>query len=167
MTCKYSDVNQHDALYKIARAYPGGIEALAHRMGKSVAVMYNKLRPGISTHHTSFEEVSEIIELCAEAGVKEAMLPAEAFIWRLGHVMLPVPRIEGIPDEDMTQQVCKTVKEFGEVASCIYESLASNNDITPQELDKFEKEFIEATAAMFELRARVHERAKKGGNGVA
>jgi hypothetical protein len=27
MTRKYLDMNQHDALYKVARAYPGGIDA--------------------------------------------------------------------------------------------------------------------------------------------
>jgi hypothetical protein len=162
VTCRYSDINQHDALYKIAREYPGGLEALAQRMGKSVPVMYNKFRPGIQTHHVSFEEVTEAIEHCQQAGVKDALLPAEAFAWRLGCVLLPVPRMDAVSHEDLGQQVCKTVKEFGEVASCIYESLASNNDITPDELDKFEKEFQEATAAMFELRARVQEQSKNG-----
>lgn len=35
MTCKYSEMNQHDAIYIAARAYPGGVEALAGRMGMS------------------------------------------------------------------------------------------------------------------------------------
>lgn len=161
MTCSYSDINQHDALYKTARAYPGGIEALAQRMGRTVPMMYNKFRPGITTHYASFEEVTEVIELCVQAGVKDAILPAQAFAWRLGYVLLPVPKIDNEPDEALAQQVCKTVKEFGEVASCIYESLASNNDITPSELDRFEREFQEATSAMFELRARVQDLSKK------
>jgi hypothetical protein len=162
MTCRYSDINQHDALYKIARDYPGGMEALAQRMGKSVPVMYNKFRPGIATHYVSFEEATEAIELCVQAGVKDAIAPAKAFAWRLGYVLMPVPQIDGLPNEDLAQQVCKTVKEFGEVASCIYESLATDNDITQAELDRFELEFQEATAAMFELRARVQERAAAG-----
>lgn len=162
MTCKYSEINQHDALYMIARAYPGGIEALAQRMGRTVPVMYNKFRPGITTHHASFEDVTEAIELCVQAGVEDAILPAKAFAWRLGYVLMPVPQIDGPPNEDLAQQVCKTVKEFGEVASCIYTSLSTNNDITQAELDKFELEFQEATSAMFELRARVQERSTAG-----
>jgi hypothetical protein len=165
MTCRYSDINQHDALYKIVREYPGGIEALAHRMGKSVPVMYNKFRPGIATHYVSFEEATLAIEYCLQAGVKEAMQPAEAFAWRLGCVLLAVPRTDGLADDALSQQVCKTVKEFGEVASCIYETLATDNRVSKDELDRFEKEFQEAVSAMFELRARVQERAKK--NGVA
>lgn len=159
MTCRYSDINQHDALYTIARAYPGGIEALAQRMRKTVPVMYNKLRPGIQTHHTTFEEATEIVELCVDAGVKDAMLPAHAYAWRLGHVMLPVPRMTEMPDEDLTQTVCRTMKEFGDVASGIYDSLRNDGKIRADELDMLEKEFREAIAAMTELRARVRDRA--------
>ena len=53
MTRRYSDTNQHDALYKVARAYPGGLEALAARMGMSVNVLRNKLAPGIDTDRKS------------------------------------------------------------------------------------------------------------------
>jgi hypothetical protein len=48
MTRKYSDMNQHDALYKVARAYPGGLEALALRMDISVNVLRNKLAPELT-----------------------------------------------------------------------------------------------------------------------
>ncbi|TCS37468.1 hypothetical protein EDC30_104272 [Paucimonas lemoignei] len=161
MTCKYSEINQHDALYRVARDYPGGIEALAQRLTKTAPVMYNKLRPGIQTHHASFEETTEIIELCVQANVKDAMLPAYAFAWRLGHVMVPVPRVDNVPDEELTQNVCKTMKEFGDVASCLYQSFANDGDIDANELESFEKEFQEAIAAMCELRARVQDRAKK------
>ncbi|MFX5660835.1 phage regulatory CII family protein, partial [Acinetobacter baumannii] len=71
-------MNQHDALYKIARAFPGGLEALAQRMDMSVNVLRNKLAPGIDTHYPSFEEVSQIVELCKQANVKDATLPLHA-----------------------------------------------------------------------------------------
>jgi hypothetical protein len=161
MTCQYSEINQHDALYRIARSYPGGVEALAARMGKTVPVMYNKLRPSISTHYVSFEEMTEIIEHCMQAGVQDAALPAQAFAWRLGYVMMPVPHVGSVPNEDLTQHVCKAVKEFGDVASSLYKSLASNQDINERELEEFEKEFQEATAAMFELRERVRQMSLK------
>lgn len=159
MTCKYSEINQHDALYTIARNYPGGIEALAQRMGKTVPVMYNKLRPGIQTHYASFEEATEIIELCVDAGNEDAMLPAHAFAWRLSHVMLPVPRMTEARTEDLTQTVCRTMKEMGDVAAGIYDSLNNDGKIRQDELDRLEKEFREAIAAMTELRARVRARA--------
>ncbi len=158
MTCKYSEINQHDALYMIARSFKGGVEALAQRMAKSVPVMYNKLRPGIQTHHMTFEEATEAIELCIDAGVPDAILPAQAFAWRLGYVMVPVPRVNGTPDEDLTRNICKSMKEFGDVAACIHDALANDNEITLNELARFEREFQEAIAAMFELRSRVQEK---------
>ena len=59
MTRRYADMNQHDALYKVARAYPGGLEALATKLDMSVNVLRNKLAPGIETHYPSFEELSK------------------------------------------------------------------------------------------------------------
>lgn len=165
MTCKYSDINQHDALYTVARSYPGGIEALAQRMRKTVPVMYNKLRPGIQTHYTSFEEATEIMELCAGAGVEDALLPAHAMVWRLNHVMLPVPRVTDARNEDLTQTVCRTMKEMGDVASGIYDSLNNDGKIRANELERLEKEFREAIAAMTELRARIRARAGEDSQG--
>ena len=69
MTRKYLDMNQHDALYKVARNYPGGIEALAQAMGISANVLRNKLAPTIASHYPSFEEVSAVVDLCHRAGV--------------------------------------------------------------------------------------------------
>ena len=50
MTRKYADMNQHDALYKVARAYPGGLEALAAKLDMSVNVLRNKLALGCQGH---------------------------------------------------------------------------------------------------------------------
>lgn len=80
MTRKYLDMNQHDALYKVARSYPGGIDALAQAMGISVNVLRNKLAPTIASHYPSFEEVSAVVELCHQAGVADAHLPLHALL---------------------------------------------------------------------------------------
>jgi hypothetical protein len=162
VTCKYSEINQHDALYMVARRYPGGIEALAHRTGRSTSMMYNKLRPGVLTHMVSFEEATEVIELCQQAGVEDALLPAEALAWRLGRVLVDVPQENTNSNEELTQLVCKAVKEFGDVGSSIYQSLATNNEIDTRELAAFEVEFKEAIAALFQLRERVQQSVKRG-----
>ncbi len=76
MTRKYLDMNQHDALYSVARRYPGGLELLAKDIGMSANVLRNKLSPTITTHYPSFEEVSIIVEHCHKAGVAEAVSEA-------------------------------------------------------------------------------------------
>lgn len=155
MTLRYSDTNQHDALYKIARAYPGGIEALAARMGKTANVLYNKLRPGSLTHHASFEEVSEIIELCEQAGVPNARLPLEAMCQRHNMVTFPFPGIDHLSDDDLTRAVCCAMAELGDVAGAISSSLSDDGEISLIELDRIEKEIQQALGAIGSLRERL------------
>ena len=165
MTLRYSEMNQHDVLYLKARAYPGGVEALAQRMGKTPSVMYNKLRPGIHTHLVSFEEVSEILELCVEAGVDDPLHPLQAMNWRHGLVAFPIPDIECHSDEDLTQIVYKVMQKAGEVAKVVSEALR-DRPIDPKELDHIESEFQHLLAAVGLWRLRIKQKAMADQAGV-
>lgn len=162
MTLRYADMNQHDALYKVARKYPGGIEQLANRMQMSENTLRNKLSPGIHTHYPSFEEVSEIIEYLQEAKVDGALLPLQAMNWRHGLVAFPVPSTDNLSDEQLAQTVFRVMKESGDVAQVVGAAMADGK-ITLQEMDQIEREFQEALAALAQWRARVQERFNAGG----
>lgn len=153
MTYVYSEINQHDARYDLAREYPGGIEMLAKRMRMSVNVLRNKLAPRIKTHHINDEEDSLIIEYCQEANVPDPCRALIAKNWRHGLIAIPVPQVGHMSDEDLTQMLCKAVKEFSEFASEVSKSIADRK-ITPDEDERMEKEVQEAFAAMAELRER-------------
>ena len=154
MTRRYSDMNQHDALYKVARAYPGGIDALAENMGISVNVLRNKLAPGISSHYASFEEASNIIALCQAAGVKDATLPLHAMLARHGMAAFFVPEPAQINNDDLSQTVCRVMSQVGNVAEAVSEALL-DKVITEHEADLIEREFQGALAALGEWRARI------------
>ena len=117
MTRQYLDMNQHDALYKVARGYPGGIDALAQSMGMSANVLRNKLAPTIGTHYPSFEEVSAIIELCQRAKVDDALMPLHALLVRHGMAAFVVPHPELVGGDDLSQTVCRVMSQVGAVAS--------------------------------------------------
>lgn len=153
MTYEYSDINQHDARYNLARDYPGGVEMLAKRMGISVNVLRNKLAPGIKTHHVTDEEDSLIIEYSQEARVAEPLRALVAKNWRHGLIAIPVPPVSQLSDEDLTQMLCKAVKEFSEFASSVSGSIADRR-IKRKEMEHMEKEVQEAFASMAELRER-------------
>ncbi len=159
MTRKYSDMNQHDALYKVARAYPGGLEALAQRLQISVNVLRNKLAPGIESHYPSFEELSLIVEHCHQAGVKDALLPLHALLSRHGMAAFLVPEPERTNTDDLSQTVCRVMSQVGNVAEAVSNSLM-DGVITASEADLIEREFQGALTAMGEWRARIRNHHK-------
>lgn len=159
MTYRYSDINQHDALYKAARKYPGGVEALAGRMHLTSAVLYNKLRPGVDTHHTNFEEVSEIIENLQETKVAEADLPVQAFCWRHGFAAVKLSVDEPATSGELLKMICKVMQDEGEVAAAISTAL-SDDWISPEEQERIELTIRHAVQGLLELEKRVHERRR-------
>jgi hypothetical protein len=160
MTRKYLDMNQHDALYKVARAYPGGIEALAQNMGISVNVLRNKLSPTIASHYPSFEEVSAVVDLCHQAGVQEAHLPLHALLVRHGMAAFVVPTPEQMGDDDLSQTVCKVMSQVGAVAEAVSTALMDGK-VTVAEADLIEREFQGALSALGEWRARLRLKAEQ------
>ncbi|WP_332852636.1 phage regulatory CII family protein [Duganella sp. S19_KUP01_CR8] len=161
MTRKYLDMNQHDALYKVARSYPGGIDALAQAMGISVNVLRNKLAPTIASHYPSFEEVSAVVDLCHQAGVADAHLPLHALLVRHGMAAFVVPSPEKIGDDDLSQTVCKVMSQVGAVAEAVSTALLDGK-VTAAEADLIEREFQGALSALGEWRARLRLKAEQG-----
>ncbi|MDC8757903.1 phage regulatory CII family protein [Janthinobacterium fluminis] len=151
-------MNQHDALYTVARGYPGGVDALAQCMGISVNVLRNKLAPTIASHYPSFEEVSTIIELCQRAGVNDALLPLHALLVRHGMAAFVVPQPEQVDGDDLSQTVCLVMSQVGAVAAAVSTALMDGK-VTLAEADLIEREFHGALAALGAWRARIRLRA--------
>lgn len=169
LTSRYSELNQHDALYTVARAYPGGIEALAQRMScperkVSPNTLRNKLRPSIDTHSASFEEVSTVLEFAEDARVVDAFAPLHAFCWRHGFVAVPLPA--GAPDGDaLMARVLGMIGDQGALVSTINEALA-DRVISHAELERIEAGLLacmSSLAAVREMVAAKHAVDSEGG----
>ena len=155
MTCKYSNLNQHDALYNVVRQdVPGGVEAVAHRMGISPNVLRNKLRPSIDTHHTTFEDVSVIMEIAEECHVKTAFLPLQALCWRHGHVAIQLPKGDTDAD-DLLKQVVAVMGVQGNLASSISGALSNDSEIDQDEFDVIDQHMQGLLVALAVLREKV------------
>lgn len=87
MTKAYKNMSPMDAINQAARRYPGSVEALAQRMGKSCRVMRNKLDPDVATHHLAYEEAIEIVELLDGVIPAAADFALNALAWRLNRHM--------------------------------------------------------------------------------
>jgi hypothetical protein len=161
MTRRYLDMNQHDALYTVARKYPGGLDALARELGISVNVLRNKLAPTIASHYPSFEEVSLIVERCHAAGVPDAHLPLHALLVRHGMAAFVVPQPETARQDDLSQTVCRVMSEVGAVAEAVSSALIDGR-VTELEADLIERKFHSALSALGAWRARLRNEADAG-----
>jgi hypothetical protein len=161
MTRRYLDMNQHDALYTVARKYPGGLEALARALDMSVNVLRNKLAPTIETHYPSFEEVSLIVERCHQAGVPDAHLPLHALLVRHGMAAFVVPQPEAARQDDLSQTVCRVMSEVGAVAEAVSSALIDGK-VTGAEADLIERKFHSALSALGAWRARLRNESDAG-----
>ena len=161
MTRRYLDMNQHDALYTVARKYPGGLDALARELGISVNVLRNKLAPTIASHYPSFEEVSLIVERCHAAGVPDAHLPLHALLVRHGMAAFVVPQPETTRQDDLSQTVCRVMSEVGAVAEAVSSALIDGRG-TEAEADLIERKFHSALSALGAWRARLRNEADAG-----
>jgi hypothetical protein len=161
MTRRYLDMNQHDALYTVARKFPGGLDALAQELDMSVNVLRNKLSPTIASHYPSFEEVSQIVECCHKAGVAEAHLPLHALLVRHGMAAFVVPQPESARQDDLSQTVCRVMSEVGAVAEAVSSALL-DGIITPAEADLIERKFQSALSVLGAWRARLRDETESG-----
>jgi hypothetical protein len=161
MTRRYLDMNQHDALYTVARKYPGGLDALARELDMSANVLRNKLAPTIASHYPSFEEVSLIVERCHAAGVPDAHLPLHALLVRHGMAAFLVPQPESARQDDLSQTVCRVMSEVGAVAEAVSSALIDGR-VTEAEADLIERKFHSALSALGAWRARLRKESDAG-----
>lgn len=162
MTHRYSARNQHDLLYEVARAYPGGIEALAARMGTTAKKLYKKLSPKSTERNTTAEEFSLIVEMCAGANVKNAMSPIEALCWRHGGIFVPLDAIQGTSDDDLRKTGIQAMSQLGNVAALLEEAMETDlDDHAMEKIEPAKRKFFSSAVLLWErIRAR-HAAAKE------
>ena len=97
MTKAYQQMSVADALYTAARKYPGSVEALALRMGKSPKVLRSKLTPDDEGHVLTLEEAIQIIELLDTCVPTAADLAVKAIAYRLGRVVVRHSGVDSCP----------------------------------------------------------------------
>jgi hypothetical protein len=171
MSYEYSDVDQHEALYSLARRYPGNIDALAQAMGRrqgkqvSPNVLRNKLRPGIDSHILGAEEFSLVVELCEEAGVECAKGPVQALCWRHGLVAVSPPA----PDttaRDVVAELGVVSREFADLVAEVGKD-AFDGEISPDECAHIRKEALELMQAVMALTLAAEAAANRSKAGCA
>ena len=128
----------HDAAYHLAHDYPGGVPALAQRMGKSANTLNSKVSLNDQIHHLTLREAVVMQEISGDARILHAMAGA------LGYTCISM-RCDASPTT--MQQVMNMAQEFGQVLGAVNEAV-SDGRVTPREMQDCERQAAELTAAI-------------------
>lgn len=136
-----------DAFYHTCRDYPGGIEALAPRLGVQPGVLRNKACTTNTTNKPTFAEARDICELTGDVRM------LHAFASSLGYVCVKVE--DGIEAGDMAvlEMVTKGLSAHGDVGAAIFAALADGR-VDRKEQKGVEDAVYEAVRCLQQLRVR-------------
>lgn len=137
MTCRTSQRSPNDLAYEAARAYPGGVEALAFTMGMNSGLLYKKLSPATPSHQLTINEFSEVIERCEGAGVKNALAALEALNLRHNRLATPIDSLLDTTDDDLRRTTVEAMAELGRLATQLEVALAEG-ELTESHMEQFE-----------------------------
>lgn len=127
-----------DAAYRIAHSYPGGVAALATRMGMSSSTLFKKVSPNEAHHKLSLKEAQHMTLCSGDFGL------LHTFAAGCNHVALPMPSIEpGTVHEHLAQLGAEIGDVFREVARVM-----KDGRVTPNERRRVAGEIAEAMAAL-------------------
>jgi hypothetical protein len=164
MTCRLSQQHPIDVLYGRAKKYPGGIEALAHRMDVSAKLLYNKLERNCETHHLREDEFEQILRLLVAAKVPDAYAPLRALCLRFDHVAVQLPEVKDGAASELSAHAVKLLAESGDVARDIHDGLANDGVIDAAEAARLDKDIDDVVAVMLSLKEtvkRIQQPARK------
>lgn len=116
-------MNRRDAALHLARRYPGGLEALAPRMGKRGDTLRKELT-GVEGYKWGVDDEELLIALCQAARVDDALAPITAAALTAGALLLPLPPDEQ-EDETPAQILASATRSFGGFMEAIGTTLSA------------------------------------------
>lgn len=156
MTKAYQQMSVGDAVYTAARKYPGSVEALAVRMGKSPKVLRSKLTPDDETHVLTLEEAIQIIELLDCSVPHAADQAIKAIAYRLGRVVV---RHGGMDynDAPLAEQGLAVCAVVGLMAADLAASIDGDKPIPRKLADTLHADIARALDALTMLKDSVEQ----------
>jgi hypothetical protein len=151
-----------DVVYRVVHNYPGGVPAMAARMGISKHVLQNKVNPNNSTHHTTEKELEEI-QMYADSDEI-----AKEFAGQRSMICIHIAKHEGASDKELFDLIINMEREKTDWLNSIQKALA-DGVIDPVEFKRIKKESMDHLSAVAEFASRiesiVQERRRQPRNG--
>lgn len=134
-----------DAAYHTAHDYPGGVPAVAQRMGVSANTLQHKVSLTNDTHHLTLRESVAMQEVTGDARILHAMAGT------LGYSCVSL-YVDG--DGITLETVMHMAQEFGDVLGSVNSAVADGR-VTPNEMLECERQAAELIAALNSVLATV------------
>lgn len=134
-----------DSVRRAVRHYPGGVDAVAARLGKSPSTLEKELRAA-PQYKLGAVDAAEIAAMCVEQGSDYGLEYPTRIAEAVGATLLVLPRGTDVPDGVTAQTVACLVREFADVVSSA--TLAdADGEISRNELLAVERQWAELVAA--------------------
>jgi hypothetical protein len=132
-----------DQAYNLARAYPGGAEALALRMKKNPTTLSHELR-GQGTAKLGLEDAAAMTDLSGDLRILEA--------WNadMGLLVIRMPEPKDGPAGSCLDKLSQTAREFSELVAEVAGDLGDGK-LNDNELQRIEREAADVLAAVHAL----------------
>lgn len=111
-------MNTKDAVYHTAHDSPGGVPALAVRMGVSANVLQNKVNPTQEHHKLTLDEAVRMQALTGDVRILHAMAS------ELGYVAVHVQPFEGVSDMELLDGYMDAITALGEFTASFQLAIA-------------------------------------------
>ena len=141
-----------DAIYHTVHGYPGGVAALAARMGLPAGTLNHKANPNNATHHLHPAELVAMQQLSGNVAVLHAMAAA------LGYTCTPAlpDRSEGDPVDAFMHQAAAQGKYVAAVADAMRTPTPTPNEVS--RVARMAEDLIDTTTALLSvLRGRMRK----------
>lgn len=132
-----------DQAYNLARAYEGGVEALALRMKRNPTTLGHELR-GQGSAKLGLEDAAALTAFSGDLRILEA--------WNAEHGLIVI-RMPDVPDGPVggcLDKLSSTAREFSELVTEVAADMGDNR-LSDNELQRIEREGAELLAAVHQL----------------
>lgn len=149
-------MNLLDAARRLAKGYPGGIDALANRMHKSPTTLRHELS-GASGYKLGAEDLEEMTLLAIGAHQHNALVALATMNANCGQMAIPLPQALAASDDDCMRQVAGVAKEFSDLVQAVSDR-GADGEISANDLSAIDKELTELVASVHALRESLGRR---------
>lgn len=112
----------NDAVRRMARNYPGGLNAMAARMGKSASTLDKEIR-GAAGFKLGLADAHELTVLCHDARVPGALELLSLMLHDVDHTAMPLPPQQ--PGQPMTlERLGKLMHECADMVAMVTQAKA-------------------------------------------